>query len=227
MSRTEMIQHLYDEINRQNTWYMWTIGALIAIVFGVVAFYSYEQWKFSDKGIKKMEEDFKRDFKIDENKKMLREIQSAIASTDKEGEKLKNEINKATDMNLENASFLLTYIDYTNVGNLYNRLINFDLVFSKATSTHVLSADVLQHIATNLTFCITSIDEHKIDCDEETNTRIERLVKKIIKQAEISVESNDNQELMLLNQLLAKSIGRLRDALKIYMDSVDSKQKNE
>lgn len=42
MSRTEMIQHLYDEINRQNTWYMWTIGALIAIVFGVVAFYSPE-----------------------------------------------------------------------------------------------------------------------------------------------------------------------------------------
>lgn len=59
MSKSELIQHLYDEINRQNTWYMWTVVGLIGVITLIVGYFSVLQWKVSDKQIDKMKTEIK------------------------------------------------------------------------------------------------------------------------------------------------------------------------
>lgn len=56
MSESDLVSHLYDEINRQNTWYMWTVGILVALITLIIGYFSILQWRISDKQIKKMQE---------------------------------------------------------------------------------------------------------------------------------------------------------------------------
>ncbi|WP_283593181.1 hypothetical protein [Limosilactobacillus galli] len=55
MSDSDLISHLYDEINRQNTWYMWTVGILVTLITLIIAYFSIIQWRISDKQISKMQ----------------------------------------------------------------------------------------------------------------------------------------------------------------------------
>lgn len=56
MSKDDLISHLYDEINRQNTWYMWTVGILVALITLIIGYFSILQWRISDKQVHKMKE---------------------------------------------------------------------------------------------------------------------------------------------------------------------------
>lgn len=59
MSKSEMIQHLYDEINRQNTWYMWTVGILITLLIAFTGLLGFFQWKLSSKQVESIKSKIK------------------------------------------------------------------------------------------------------------------------------------------------------------------------
>ncbi|CAJ1227600.1 hypothetical protein [Lactiplantibacillus xiangfangensis] len=54
MSKSELIQYLYNEINRQNTWYMWTVGILITLLIAFTGLLGFFQWKLSSKQIENL-----------------------------------------------------------------------------------------------------------------------------------------------------------------------------
>jgi len=70
MSKSELIQYLYDEINRQNTWYMWTVGILVTVVVAFAGILGYFQWKLSTKQIENLkaeiEENLMKKYHFDE-----------------------------------------------------------------------------------------------------------------------------------------------------------------
>lgn len=76
MSDSELVQHLYDEINRQNTWYMWTVGILIGIITLIIGYFSVLQWKISDKQVKKFSDEINKAQKI--NKDLINSNESII-----------------------------------------------------------------------------------------------------------------------------------------------------
>lgn len=61
MSKAEQIEKLYEEISRQNTWYMWTVGTLVAIIALIIGAFMYFQWKLSDSQIKKLKAETETD----------------------------------------------------------------------------------------------------------------------------------------------------------------------
>lgn len=54
MNKAEQIEKLYEEISRQNTWYMWTVGTLVAIIALIIGIFAYFQWKLNDSQIKQI-----------------------------------------------------------------------------------------------------------------------------------------------------------------------------
>lgn len=57
LSDADLIDKLYDEINRQNTFYFWIIGIVVTIAVAIAAFFGVLQWRLSDKQIEKMKND--------------------------------------------------------------------------------------------------------------------------------------------------------------------------
>jgi Na+/phosphate symporter len=53
MTQSELIQHLYDEICRQNTMYVSIIGLLVTA-------FAYFQWRLSDRKVRKIEREIKK-----------------------------------------------------------------------------------------------------------------------------------------------------------------------
>ena len=54
MSNSEVFDKMYQEINRQNTFYFWIIGIVISMIPALVAIFFYFQWRLSDSQVKKM-----------------------------------------------------------------------------------------------------------------------------------------------------------------------------
>lgn len=54
LSDADLIDKLYDEINRQNTFYFWIIEIVVTVSIAIAAFFGILQWKLSDKQIEKM-----------------------------------------------------------------------------------------------------------------------------------------------------------------------------
>lgn len=66
MTKSEQITMLYDEISRQNTWYMWTVGALVMIIIGLSAFIYFVQFRLSQKEIKTVKNNLIREYHLDD-----------------------------------------------------------------------------------------------------------------------------------------------------------------
>lgn len=54
MSNDEVFDKLYQEINRQNTFYFWIIGIVAGMIPTLVAIFFYFQWRLSDSQVKKI-----------------------------------------------------------------------------------------------------------------------------------------------------------------------------
>lgn len=89
MSDADLIGKLYDEINRQNSFYFWYISGLMAILGIVLGFFGVLQWRLSEKQIQKMKDSTKQELeekyhfqetinKVDESKKHLEELNKKI-----------------------------------------------------------------------------------------------------------------------------------------------------
>lgn len=57
LSNSDLFDKMYQEINRQNTFYFWIIGIVVTIAVAIAAFFGVLQWRLSDKQIEKMKND--------------------------------------------------------------------------------------------------------------------------------------------------------------------------
>ncbi|MCJ2382902.1 hypothetical protein HZI70_01995 [Lactiplantibacillus plantarum] len=215
MSKSDVVQRLLEELNNQNQIYI-AIIALVLVFFGVM------QWRFSDKQIKKMKDDFKKDFKIEEINDLIDEIKNTLDKSRKNEQALKKEIVEVTDMNLDNASFFLTYVADDSDKVLSNGIINFEQAFNKSISTHNLSITTVQHVVANFTICISRMNKLGVKLDYKTNDKMENLVSIITEQAVISSKENTDSNLILAKQSLAQGIKLLKDEFKKYEDAISN-----
>ncbi|WP_072534537.1 hypothetical protein [Lactiplantibacillus plantarum] len=219
MSKSEVIQNLLDELNNQNQIYIAIIGTILAVLGLAFTIFSFMQRRFSDKQIKKMEDDFKKDFKqdfkIEENNEVLKDMKATLVKARKNEKLLKEEIITATDLNLENSSFLLSQVyGDTHTPELNNMLINFNTTFDKAISTHKLNLSTLQHVIVNLINCLQRIRRYKIRYDEEAYYKINSLFDKLSRQSTISIQANSDMNRYFTQHSLLKCLKSLKSEIK-------------
>ncbi|MEJ5967695.1 hypothetical protein [Lactiplantibacillus plantarum] len=215
MSKSEVIQNLLDELNNQNQIYIAIIGIILTVIGLGFTLFSFMQLRFSDKQIKKMEDDFKQDFKIEENNEALKDMKATLVKARKNEKLLKEEIITATDLNLENSSFLLSQVDGdTHTLELNNMLINFNTTFDKAISTHKLNLSTLQHVIVNLINCLQRIRRYKIRYDEEAYYKINSLFDKLSRQSTISIQANPDMNRYFTQHSLLKCLTSLKSEIK-------------
>lgn len=119
MSKDDLISHLYDEINRQNTWYMWTVGILVALITLIIGYFSILQWKISSNQIKKLKSEIKSG-----NEELIKQSSNKLLTT------INNEKLKVIDGKV-------TIYNYTfrknKIQKIYNKsllIICLDISFS-------------------------------------------------------------------------------------------------
>lgn len=61
ITQSDLYNDLYQEINRQNTFYFWIIGIVVTVSIAIAAFIGILQWRLSDKQIQKMKESTKQE----------------------------------------------------------------------------------------------------------------------------------------------------------------------
>ena len=156
MAESDLIQKLYGEIGRENSWYSWSVGILVTLIILVVGFYTVQQWKFSKKGIKHMKkkfkkefkeefrqefkedfrkefkeefrQDFKEEFKISEMDYTLAQMQDAQKVNEKLTSDLKGEINNSINTRLKiEASFMEDIGSVPQISSS-NRLLQLRLI---------------------------------------------------------------------------------------------------
>lgn len=91
MSNSDLFDKLYQEINRQNTFYFWIIGIVVAISIAISAFIGILQWRLSDKQIEKMKKDT---IERIEDKYQLASMESSVSNNSIKVKNLENEVAK-------------------------------------------------------------------------------------------------------------------------------------
>lgn len=61
ISNSDIFDKMYQEINRQNTFYFWIIGIALTISVAITVFFGVLQWRLSDKQIQRMKEETKNE----------------------------------------------------------------------------------------------------------------------------------------------------------------------
>lgn len=61
ISNSDLFDKMYQEINRQNTFYFWIIGIVLTISVAIAGFFGVLQWRLSDKQIQRMKEETKNE----------------------------------------------------------------------------------------------------------------------------------------------------------------------
>ncbi|MDE7049823.1 MAG: hypothetical protein K2O75_03000, partial [Lactobacillus sp.] len=61
MSNSDLFDKLYQEINRQNTFYFWIVGIVVSVAIAIAAFFGILQWRLSDKQIQKMKSETRQE----------------------------------------------------------------------------------------------------------------------------------------------------------------------
>nr|DAN11945.1 MAG TPA: hypothetical protein [Caudoviricetes sp.] len=56
VSNSDVFDKMYQEINRQNTFYFWIIGIALTVSIAIAGFFGVLQWRLSDKQIERMKE---------------------------------------------------------------------------------------------------------------------------------------------------------------------------
>ncbi|MBD8088202.1 hypothetical protein HUK49_09870 [Limosilactobacillus sp. c11Ua_112_M] len=82
LSNSDLFDKLYQEINRQNTFYFWIIGIVVTVSIAIAAFFGILQWRLSDKQIEKLkssvESKIVNDYHIDRIKDNFNELKPKL-----------------------------------------------------------------------------------------------------------------------------------------------------
>lgn len=61
ITNSDLFDKMYQEINRQNTFYFWIIGIVLTISIAIAGFFGVLQWRLSDKQVERMKEKAKNE----------------------------------------------------------------------------------------------------------------------------------------------------------------------
>ncbi len=150
MSNSDLFDKLYQEINRQNTFYFWYISALLVIIGLVLGFFGVLQWRLSDKQIQRMKDDSLKEVKksyidvLDGRISMLEErIKNHLEFSNKQEIKLMNSFNnlvsslpgkQGADL-VEQCNKLISAIDHRSSPKCWCKLNSANLSFHKLKHT--------------------------------------------------------------------------------------------
>lgn len=116
MSNSDLFDKLYQEINRQNTFYFWVVGIVVSVAIAIAAFLGILQWRLSDKQIQKMKNETRQEleelYQFSNMRDKINEIKGDLASIKQEVEKLGND-NNANKQNIN--SLLKTENDIESI----------------------------------------------------------------------------------------------------------------
>lgn len=116
MSNSDLFDKLYQEINRQNTFYFWVVGIVVSVAIAIAAFFGILQWRLSDKQIQKMKNETRQEleelYQFSNMRDKINEIKGDLTSIKQEVEKLGND-NNANKQNIN--SLLKTENDIESI----------------------------------------------------------------------------------------------------------------
>lgn len=90
ITKSDLFDKMYQEINRQNTFYFWIIGIVITIAIAISAFIGVLQWRLSDKQIEKMKSETQQGL---EDKYHFSNMQDKIDSLQEEIKSAKKQVD--------------------------------------------------------------------------------------------------------------------------------------
>ncbi|WP_124032012.1 hypothetical protein [Limosilactobacillus vaginalis] len=154
LSDADLIDKLYDEINRQNTFYFWIIGIVVTIAVAIAAFFGVLQWRLSDKQIEKMKNDTIKEIVDRYNLNKLGDTIEKINNNSEAINNIKDILDAQKQLELRRGITALTELD-NEIDNLYSddsmkvisarskmyRLID-EIVFNKFCPTIIKASSV-------------------------------------------------------------------------------------
>ncbi len=106
MSNSDLFDKLYQEINRQNTFYFWIVGIVVSVAIAIAAFFGILQWRLSDKQIQKMKNETRQEleelYQFSNLRDKINELKDDLASVKQESASLKQEVEKLSNDNDNN-----------------------------------------------------------------------------------------------------------------------------
>ncbi len=106
MSNSDLFDKLYQEINRQNTFYFWIVGIVVSVAIAIAAFFGILQWRLSDKQIQKMKNETRQEleelYQFSNMRDKINELKDDLASVKQESASLKQEVEKLSNDNNNN-----------------------------------------------------------------------------------------------------------------------------
>lgn len=133
LTEGQLSDKLYEEISRQNTFYMSIIGILVTLVLTISLAYIWQQLKFSDKGIERMKKSIYEEFEIEDIKGDIKES---------------HENNEKSKDNIENIQKQMDDLEEFKRSNIGALLISNSEQFAltSSSSDEVLINNELLHI---------------------------------------------------------------------------------
>ncbi|WP_257591758.1 hypothetical protein [Lactiplantibacillus plantarum] len=204
MSKSEVIQNLLDELNNQNQIYIAIIGIILAVLGLAFTIFSFMQRRFSDKQIKKMEDDFKKDFKIEEINKTLevateksKKLDEALSEAKKTEIELTKQFNLLQNQDLEGKLQLLE----SRSGNINAVVAENQIKVVSRTMTPMVEHKVIGYntlinilVSFSNTFYINVKEKFHGNKDYQDITN--RLMLLLNKYIEESIEDGEKKELV-------------------------------
>lgn len=147
LSNSDLFDKMYQEINRQNTFYFWIIGIVVTIAVAIAVFFGVLQWRLSDKQIEKMKNDTIKEIvdkynlnNLDDTMKKVNDISDAF-DAQKQLE-LRRGLTALTE--LDNAIDALYSDDSKKVISARNKMYRLidEIVFNKFCPTIIKASSV-------------------------------------------------------------------------------------
>lgn len=138
ITNSDLFDKMYQEINRQNTFYFWIIGIVVAVSVAIAAFIGVLQWRLSDKQIQKMKDSTKQEL---EEKYHFRETINEVSRIDKSLEELGKKVDKL-NQNMSDSNQKLNNADQGKINAQIQRTLNAQLQKSEIESQATLLASM-------------------------------------------------------------------------------------
>ncbi|MDN7088101.1 hypothetical protein ACOMCP_00555 [Lactiplantibacillus plantarum] len=215
MSKSDVVQRLLEELNNQNQIYI-AIIALVLVFFGVM------QWRFSDKQIKKMKDDFKKDFKIEEINSTLKEanrksekLNTALLEAKETEVKLLKQLHSLQNQDLDGKLQLLeTKSRYTDSVVAINQLRVVERTLIPMFESKIIEPSTLMNILITIANVSISNVEENYSGDKEYQENLNFLVDASIKYTKTVIA--DKKEFKKNKEKITEKLNKLNEEYSIY-----------
>ncbi|KAE9506702.1 hypothetical protein [Lactiplantibacillus plantarum] len=225
MSNSDVIQRLLEELNNQNQIYITIITVILTILGLGFSLFSFMQWRFSERQIKKIETDFKKDFKISEIHEALqnfelknKQLEQAIKDA-KSAEKLMLErLHELQNYDLEGKTNLLTpVVSNGDIVQSANSIKTVNRALKPIIKDNVLLPDTYQQVMTDISNMLYIIVKNKFPGNNDFNGALSRLIKTVNEYYEHNIQNIQNTNLKIADSII-ESKQYIENKHKEYLD---------